>query len=432
MLPHVLTAAAFAWAAHTSAQPSLTALDFFPSAVSADGRVIVGTRGGGDFLGDPVPSDAIRWTREGGSVTILPPAFTFDGATAVSADGSIVVGSTEFGSFRWMAGAGMTLVDMGGPVDLSADGAVAAGTRGDPGEATRWTASDGVRGLGTLRGHAFSFANAVSADSSAVVGMSGSFGGEDWQAFRWTATAGMQGLGTLPGHRTSEANDASADARVVVGTSTFWSDDRQFVSGWRNSAFRWTSDGGMVDLGTLPGRPQLNMALGVSGDGSVVVGASGVPYFWGGDAVPDEAFIWDQAHGMRSLKEVLSGLGVDTTGWHLRQADGVSADGMTIIGTGYDPSLQFRGWVATVPEPAGVLSAVLAATAVVASGRARRTRNSSTQRRGRSNPSTGKDRGPSGHLWERKIYHEIPVPVGCGARCPARPLAGPRPARGAI
>ena len=41
-----------------------------------------------------------------------------------------------------------------------------------------------------------------------------------------------------------------------------------------NEAFRWTSSGGMVGLGDLPGGGFSSDAFGVSYDGSVVVGQS--------------------------------------------------------------------------------------------------------------------------------------------------------------
>ena len=103
----------------------------------------------------------------------------------------------------------------------------------------------------------------------------------------------------------------------------------------------------MVDLGTLPGHEE-STAADVSGDGSLAVGTS----FGAGASA---AFLWDQTHGMRSLSEVLAGLGVDTNGWALLEATAISADGLTIVGVGVAPSGQSVGWVATVPEPAVLL-----------------------------------------------------------------------------
>jgi hypothetical protein len=108
-------------------------------------------------------------------------------------------------------------------------------------------------------------------------------------------------------------------------------------------AFRWTSDGGMVGLGALePGGS--SVANGVSADGSVVVGAATLcfPYDW------YAAFIWDSTNGMRELGQVLTSLGIDLTGWTLDEARGVSGDGLTIVGTGTNPSGDQEGWIAVL------------------------------------------------------------------------------------
>ena len=58
----------------------------------------------------------------------------------------------------------------------------------------RWTASDGMVGLGDLPGHSFSsFALAVSADGSVVVGQArGTEGFDGWEVFMWDETHGMR------------------------------------------------------------------------------------------------------------------------------------------------------------------------------------------------------------------------------------------------
>jgi hypothetical protein len=78
----------------------------------------------------------------------------------------------------------------------------------------------------------------------------------------------------------------------------------------------------------------------VSGDGTLVVGA-------GETAQGVEAFVWDSIHGMRSLQDLLTqDFGLDLTGWRLFEATGISADGRTIIGNGYNPSGTTEGWIA--------------------------------------------------------------------------------------
>ena len=115
----------------------------------------------------------------------------------------------------------------------------------------------------------------------------------------------------------------------------------------------------MVGLGDLPGGEFYSVATGVSSDGSIIVG----------QATPlsgDGAFIWDEVHGLRSLHAVLEELGVGAalSGWQLTYANGISADGQTIVGLGVNPAGENEGWVATVPDPSAdgmlLLSAILA------------------------------------------------------------------------
>jgi len=103
----------------------------------------------------------------------------------------------------------------------------------------------------------------------------------------------------------------------------------------------------MVDLGLLPGAPSgapWSGAAGVSADGSVIVGTAT-------SSTSNEAFIWEEANGMRELDQVLGQLGVDLAGWRLISAVGVSADGLTITGSGTNPSGVREPWIAVVPEP---------------------------------------------------------------------------------
>ncbi|MEZ4334093.1 MAG: hypothetical protein R3F35_20275 [Myxococcota bacterium] len=138
-------------------------------------------------------------------------------ATAISADGSTVTGAVDgWGSpetFRWTRGSGLQrLMRLDGTRasalgnSVSANGSVIVGfsgfgSSGNP-EAFRWTTSGGLQGIGRLPGDNISNAASVSGDGAIVVGGSGfrTVGADIvHQAFRWTELDGMQALGTLPG-----------------------------------------------------------------------------------------------------------------------------------------------------------------------------------------------------------------------------------------
>ena len=151
-------------------------------------------------------------------------------------------------------------------------------------------------------------------------------------AFNASAKPVFMGLGDLPGGNFySRARGGSADGSVVVGFS---------ASASGTEAFRWTQGSGMVGLGDLPGGGLYSGAYGVSADGSVVVGSS--------HSSGNEAFIWDSTNGMREVDEVLTALGADLTGWTLRTATGISADGLTLVGYGTNPDGFTEGWIANL------------------------------------------------------------------------------------
>jgi len=368
------------------------------AAVSADGRVVVGSSayqevpsdGRIDFGAPAQLYQAFRWTETEGMVGLdLPPGTTGSRAAAVSADGSVVIGNTSFTGgdgletnvtrpFRWTAGVGTTPSgqDRDYAYDISADGAIVVGTRpislnpyaivqNPPGPwAVRWTPDDA-----TSTGPMGTGAHAISADGSVIVGGAGfCFFMPDSSAFGWKTDGDITYLEHLPGGVQASATDVSADGSVVVG---YDSDRYVSASGWME-AFRWTEDGGIIGLGDLPGGASWSEARAVSADGSVVVGRASTGYttlpksvagptegtlqIQSPDPIPVfEAFIWTESGGMRNLREVLTSIcGLDLNGWTLTTATDVSADGLTVVGTGINPDGNSEAWIATIPEPATV------------------------------------------------------------------------------
>lgn len=266
--------------------PPDTGYGGYGTALSANGTTVVGRNGGensGPF--------AFVWDADHGLRTIRDSNFLVQrtAATDVSADGSIVVGSGRFpclqGSvdlcnvaFIWDAAGGLRgLGDyIPGPAGtyesyataVSADGLIVVGRRWSVSalgeEAFVWDAGQGIQGLGDLSGGAYaSRASDVSSDGSIVVGTSVSALGEE--AFIWDAVQGMRGLGRLPGTLTSSALAVSDDGTIVG-----YSDDEVFV---------WDATHGMRSLRTIMSVAGLDITgwqslrvQGISSNGKKVLG----------------------------------------------------------------------------------------------------------------------------------------------------------------
>lgn len=326
-----------------------------PLSVSADGSTVVGTETVGP------DQDPFRWTQGTGAVGLgllndsgsLPHAF----GTGVSADGSVVIGTQEYSgnrtqATRWTATGG--LVGLGdipnpnnpapGPLStgaaLTSDGLTVFGHSASG--AYQWTQSGGM----VLLQPSNFFPFGASGDGSVLVGQQSS------QAVRWTQAAGIMGLGFLPAATQSLALAVSQDGTTAVGYSG---------SAVQSQAFRWTSALGMVGLGFLNGFSS-SQSMAVSADGSVIVGRD---TNFGGPG-SDEAFIWDPVHGMRNLQQVLTSDGLNLTGWSLQEGTGISPDGNTIVGDGVDPNGIINAWIAVVPEPSTALLLAFGLTALAA------------------------------------------------------------------
>jgi probable HAF family extracellular repeat protein len=338
--------------------------------VSKDGRIFVG----GVFHN--FANEAISFDRDGSGLLRLgvpPGGLVKSQATDVSDDGTIVAGvfwpGVEPAAFRWDAANGIVgLGDLPGGLtssytyDVSADGTViVGGSYSEKGrEAFRWSADSGMVGLGDLSGgEFFSEAWGVSANGQVIVGNSASksFSPIGNEPFYWTPEEGMV---AFAGGASGTAASVSADGQVIVGSTI----DPQLP--FSSEAYRWTKAGGLVHLGDLPGDAFSSFATDVSADGSIVVGSSTTGP---GGTSGSEVFIWDEAHGMRNLRELLvaeHGLGAALEGWQLMHADAISSDGTVIVGWGEDPLGEPASWIVEIPEPSTLLLATLASSGLVA------------------------------------------------------------------
>jgi len=327
------------------------------TAISADGSTIVGFSHAADGI------EAFRWTQSEGMVGLgdLFGGIHESVAQAVNTDGTAIVGYSESGNgteaFWWTPGLGMFPIgDIPGgdfasaAFDVSADGEVVVGFCTPPidpsapipvlfveSEAFRWTFNGGIERLGDFPAPTGgpildSVANGVNDAGDVVVG----YGYDQLlgqQACQWVVGPTLIGLGGIP----SNALDISADGSVIVGVGNF---------GGTPEAFRITPFGSH-SLGRLPsagsGNTEFAVPKGLCASGNVVVGEQLKPGL-------SEAFIWTISDGIRSLEDVLNNdHGIDTTGWTLMSADGVSGGGRLITGWGINPQGFTEAFAAFLP-----------------------------------------------------------------------------------
>lgn len=193
-------------------------------AVSADGSVVICNAYGGI-------DSAYRWTEGTGMVWLGP----FSGQ-GISTDGSIVVGVRTGQAIRWTQAGG--IVGLGfvpgwiasRATAISSDGSVIVGAVSDGlySQGFRWTQASGMVGLGQPPGAYDSVARAVSANGEIIVGYSEFFGGVG-RATVWDASHGTRyvddvltndyGL-DLAGWTLTWATGISADGRTIAGFGT--------------------------------------------------------------------------------------------------------------------------------------------------------------------------------------------------------------------
>jgi probable HAF family extracellular repeat protein len=256
-------------------------------------------------------------------------------AVGASAYGSVIVGRLSYGpggyTIHALKYANGIMTDLG-----TLDGATSYGTQGGPYSAARGVSADGsvivgsswyaggatrvqafkyangtMTGLGFLGGGNYSYADGVSADGSVIVGTALTLNNAKTEAFKYT-NGTMTGLGNLGGNsgaNNSSAYGVSGDGSVIVGRS--WLNTTTF------HAFKY-ADGIMTDLNSLAGSVGKSTAYAVSADGSTIVGNS---YYTGGGT---NFHAFKYANGTMTDLETLGGLS--------STAYGVSADGSVIVG----------------------------------------------------------------------------------------------------
>ncbi len=363
IVPRIVSCCGLAFVAHAQAQshiewigdltkyPFTPATPTWPNAVSADGKVVVGSSATPEG-----PSIAFRWTHDEGMISLgdLPGAFERSVANGVSADGSVVVGQgwsqNGFEAFVWTAEGGMVgLGDLpGGSFSssasaVSADGRVVVGTGStDLGnEAFIWTSETGMVGLGHLPGSANSSAVAVNAAGDRVLGVAAS--NNSSEPFLWTKSTGMVGLGTFPGETQCNACDISNDGSVVVGWAA--TDGNPGSTG-----FRWTATNGYSPLADFPSGGAESRGFTVSDDGGLIGG-------WATNEFGTHAAVWTDPAAPRDFQEyLLTEYQLDSSSWMwLTDVFAMSGNGRNFIGIGRYSGAYYQSgshaWVAHVEPP---------------------------------------------------------------------------------
>jgi probable HAF family extracellular repeat protein len=134
-------------------------------------------------------------------------------------------------------------------------------------------------------------------ESGQAVGASGHPHGAETHAFFWQKQGGIRDLGTLPGGDYSSAFALNASG-VVVGTSN---------TATSTHAFSWTPAQGLQDLGTLPGA-NASSALAINNQGQIVGSSGGHAALWSGASIQDLGTLGgatSEAHGINNLGAVV-------------------------------------------------------------------------------------------------------------------------------
>jgi uncharacterized membrane protein len=304
-------------------------------AVSNDGRVAAGATG--QMIFDPplpelpplVVNDtrAAVWSLAGG-LQLLPAEVMH--APDISADGTVVLGFTPdsgaFRSYLWTEAGGAVETGLGDlPRRLSEDGTTIVGRASADGTswAFRWSAANGFENLGALPAtNPRSEAWGVSADGSVVAAKSRNV--LNAPGFVWAEGVGIEALDPIDGAKF--VNGISGDGQTVFGT----------VDG---ESFLWTGSGGYVLLGNTFNAGIPKLVRDTTHDGTTAVGGNFATTF-------SAAFVWDAENGMRELAAVLENdYGIDLTGWTLLQANGISPNGLYIVGEAINPDGNDEGFV---------------------------------------------------------------------------------------
>lgn len=323
-----------------------------PGTISSNGKVVGGTVGGGGTY---------RWTEKGGyeilnQSTNAISVMSRDGkAFASETQGASGYESTQSsllkygGTWQKIPVAVPALPAVARPCDttshswgIASHGKSVSGffwvdANGDePGEGCRawpfvWTPQQGSKPLPIPSGVRSSRPNNMSDDGSTIVGWyetldSGFRRGSRWQNGQFSEFS-------TPEMEVGEAQNTTPNGSVIIGGE----------AGLNYEAWRWTQNGGLQILGRI-GFSGGASANAISDDGNVIAGFGGSESFFPWDTWARKAFLWTPELGFIDFEAFLRSQGTSFEGWTLNAAVSMSADGKTILGSGFSPR-GGAGWI---------------------------------------------------------------------------------------
>lgn len=311
--------------------------------------------------------------------------------SGLSANGAVaaVYSSSTRLFYTWTAAGGTTPIGgkwVSGAADISSDGMFVSGAMMNAtgkNEAARYSSATGtwtpLGGLGSVSDGEVSTSWGISGDGQSVVG-SGWITAGMTHALQWTASAGVKDLGSAVAGMSSAAIATDSSGAVVAGwqnsasnarQAAFWksgietvmvdgtgqilaqaegvSADGQWIVGnglsYTNLTWRYnTATHATEYLGDLDPTLDQNGVVGVSSDGSVIVGYDRDSF---GFVATGRGTIWIAGQGMMDLTSYATSHGVTLpAGVTLSLPLAISADGTTISGI----NSKGAGFVVSIPS----------------------------------------------------------------------------------
>lgn len=312
--------------------------------LSADGKTVVASalnkQGGWEFY---------RWTKENGAEGLRLSAGGGNNAfpVAISENGNIIAGHindiSPLGAFVWTQASGpRKLINQDGKANLlamAANGELFMGeysadpkaflTLIRPKKYYLYSQEKGFQLLSNFPPEA-TF-ELFSENAQVIIISFGDYGFSDVALFQ--IDQGENGFHVLNEfkNKTISFEGISKDGHAFTG---------HIYQNKNDIAFRWSQSKGLEFLGV---KDRYSYPKAISADGNTVVGRAELKQ--GKKSVGSRAFMWTEEIGMVFLKDRLDSLGVNTQGWVLETAIGVSADGKVILGNGINPEGEKTGFI---------------------------------------------------------------------------------------